>query len=267
MGTWGFGVLQDDVAADAYADYLDRFDRTGSPEETLAYLRQQIADYDPADDLPRAWFGIAKAQWQCGHLAPEVIELVERFVTDGRCFDPYADAGPKALNRYRANLTMFLSRLKETNPKPRKRKLKATKRKPSFAVGDCVAFRLPDGKWGAALVTYAEPPNDDPWTETYGVNIVAALRYHARERPRLEHFTKQEWVVMTFEKWCRGKPLAFQIVSAAMRRTPTESYELVGRITVPVDDPANVSAYGDLVALGEYVIRQFDWERATSAKA
>lgn len=180
MGTWGFGILQDDAARDVYDDYFRQFNAGETHSKILRELRGEFADaLDDPDDAILFWLAVARAQWECGALQPVVKKRVEQIVRRGDDLARWKGSGVKSVERRRKALEQFLAQLSRRNPKPRKPK-KGVIRKPIFSTGDCLAIRLRNGKFAAAIVTRTPEEVPQLGEDTYGVNVIAVLRYEGR---------------------------------------------------------------------------------------
>src|SRR4051794_1715337 len=151
MGCSGPKILDDDAVCGVYGAYVDGYDRGIDP----AALREEVfRDFgemleDP-DDGPAFWLGLAKAQHECGTLQEEVLRWVEDFITHDRDRDRWQDDVDEAfLKARRKHLDALLKALHRPRARPRRRR---KPKAPVYQAGDCLAVRLSDGEYGAALV-------------------------------------------------------------------------------------------------------------------
>lgn len=246
MGTWGFTLLEDDLAADVHSDYIKRFNLKMPNDQIVDELRREYTEeLDDSDDGPLVWLAIARAQWECGGLDQRVLDRVREIVSEGKGLDRWAEAGDRELARRRKALNTFLAKLQTSNPQPR-RPRRPTQRKPVFQPGDCLAIRLSDGDYGAGLVL-EHPPDDnagDPAEETYGVNLIGILSYKSSEKPPLHVFERRDWHRSTHHSKSRGEvPAEVVNVLALGFRRAKGRIELVGRIALRDDDPKEQRQY------------------------
>lgn len=122
MGTWGTGILDDDLAADVYADYMDSFE-AGTP---LVRIRIQLeADYtealDDSEDSIRFWLALAQAQWDCGALQPDVLTNAVALIESGEAIISWEDALQEDLTARKRVLEEFAALIRKPNPNPRTR--------------------------------------------------------------------------------------------------------------------------------------------------
>jgi hypothetical protein len=259
MGAWGTGVLSDDTVRDVLDGYFDLFNR-GNPAELirkklLKDFRETLSD---SDEGPLVWIGIAKAQWECGHLEPLVLERIRQIVSDREGLDRWEEQGQTILQRRKSALIQFLAKLESTNPRPRKPR-KATKRKPIFQPGDCLAVRLPDGDWGAILVLSDRPESGDPFVPTFGWNLAATLRYKGSDLPSLQVFAKREWLRKTHHSWQGDLDLCY--VSTVRYRSVKDRFQVVGNILLRDTDPQTTKTYSGWSNMTDSMYLQDRWDR------
>lgn len=235
MGAWGTGILADDTARDIYDDYIDLFNRGTAREEIRAKIfRSYPSSVKDNDEGPLVWLAIAKAQWDCGQLEDEVRARVREIVRAGQGLVRWAEQGERLLQKRKKVLEDFLAHLETVNPQPRKPR-KAMKRKPLFQPGDCLGVRLEDGRWGAVLVLQQAPETDDPFKETYGMNLVAGLRWFGDEAPDLRVFEERDWLSLNHHHWRNHRLLFF--VSALRFRGVKDRFVRVGSSVLRESDP------------------------------
>lgn len=122
MGTWGTSITSDDTVQDVVGEYMKFFNQQLAPQEIVAsVLRANAELLDDSDDGPLIWIAIAKAQWDCGHLLPTVLDACE-IVTEGRGLDRWAEGGERLLQSRRKSLDTFLLQIQTPKPRPKKPK-------------------------------------------------------------------------------------------------------------------------------------------------
>lgn len=259
MGAWGTGVLSDDTVRDVIADYINLFNRGNSAEAARQQiLRSYGSSVSDPDEGPLVWIGIAKAQWDCGQLESEVLNKIRLVVRDDLGLDRWVEQGPKLLNLRKLALRQFLAKLEIENPRPRKPR-KAIKRKTIFESGDCVAYRMEDGDWGAILVLQTPRYSDDPYVETYGTNLAVVLRYKHASLPSLDIFQRREWLVLTHHSWKRKTVVCN--VSALRFRSVKDRFKVVGRVSLLSTDPDSSDTYSTWSNMIDDMYYQDRWDR------
>ena len=235
MGTWGFNVLDNDTACDVHADYIRLFNLNMTHAEIVAELFQlYAADLADEDYSPMVWLAIAQSQWECGALEPQILDRVREIVETGKALVWWAQAEPQELSRYRKAMDAFLAKLQTPNPRLRKPR-RAIQRKPVFQPGDCLAIRLSDGDYGAALVLENPPEEVQPGEDTHGINLIALMDYKSAEKPGIEVFEQRRWIWLTrphwkeersvYNVWCRGF------------KSEKDRFDVVAKIPLRPDDP------------------------------
>lgn len=259
MGAWGEGILSDDTVRDVHDDYFDFFNRGDSPEEIRKkILAKYSEDLTDQDEGPLIWLAIAKAQWDCAHLEPVVYSKVREIVQNSLGLDRWAEQGERLLLRRKKALAQFLKQLESPNLRARKPR-KATKRKPIFQPGDCIAVRLEDGEWGAILVLKNPPETDDPYKDTYGVNLIAVLHYKSQQPPTLSVFEKRQWLHLTHHSW-RNQAVICNVMALRFKGVK-DRLTLVGSIPLRDSDPCESKTYSPWSAVVQSMYLQDRWDR------
>ena len=236
MGTWGFSILADDTALDVYSDYMKHFNSDLSPgairEKLLADWKEEVED---ADEGPVFWLAVARAQWDCGHLEPEIVSIVRKIIEQGVGLALWEEAGLKTLASRQRALQSFLAKLGTVNPRPKKPR-KPRIAKAVFEPGDCLSATLPDGQYAALLVLDEAIESGE---EELGSNLVAALRFHAAQQPTLSVFKARKWLLTRRT----GKALKDAHAVCGGYRKSRDKYELVGHIDILPNDPTKPDSY------------------------
>lgn len=188
MGSWGFGVMHDDDASDAFDSVKKLYNRSIPKDQALAQImeeyRQQLQDADTG--LPTL-LGIAKACWTYGWLDQSMIKQVEAGIRKSSGLARWTAGGAKVAAQRQAALQIFLTQLNTTPtkiPKPKK----PIQRKPPYRTGACLSYRMKDGRYAALLVVRHEEIDPLGLEETFGTILVAGLEYASHTQPTFEHF-------------------------------------------------------------------------------
>jgi hypothetical protein len=188
MGTWGFGILDDDQARDVYDRYVDA-DASGAHADADAIVRTLRASFadliDDPDEGPVFWLAIAQAQWERSGVTPEVRKHVDDIVARGLGLARWAEAGAGELARRKAALTRFAARL----GKPRTGAARPSRPDAGvpFVVGDCLAIDLGDGRFGAAVVTKSS-------SGTTPSHIISIVDFYGTAPPDAAMFDPPPWL-------------------------------------------------------------------------
>ena len=82
MGAWGEGVLENDLSADVYDDYLEALDQGDSPHRANLVVQEAYgACLSDPHNTADFWLGLAFAQMDRDCLQPTVLAQVEEIVT------------------------------------------------------------------------------------------------------------------------------------------------------------------------------------------
>lgn len=200
MGAWGTAISSNDTYADAYAEFFDLYDEGLSVSEISIKLISSFSETvgDP-DDANNFWFALAKAQWECKELDPELLTRIEGIVESGSDIAAWKrlDATDADLKKRAAALAKFLAKLRSEKPKARNRK-KRIIRQPVFDKGECLAFKLANGNYGAAVVLEAVA------RVGFGMNLVATTRINLPDLPTAADILNAEVLIKNFAAW-KGK--------------------------------------------------------------
>lgn len=268
MGAWGTSISSNDTYADIYGSFFDLYnDGQGVVEISNQLISEHEEIINDPDDSNNFWFALAKAQWECKQLDPELFARVKRIVETGLDLEVWKqlDAEEKDIRKRKIVLDKFLIDLQTDRPKAKARKKKVN-RLPAFNKGDCLTFKLDNGNYGGAVVLESDHKTG------YGYNLIATTRINQKNQPTKKDFETAEILVINFAKWEDTAsirwiiPIKFKYIS--------HLFENVESIEVEIDYDINAIKYGfsgDLVGnLIESVNRQFESElvkpRPTSQK-
>jgi hypothetical protein len=139
MSIDGPGILESDLAHDAYNEILDLYDSGIS----IAELRQRIAAFEESlsDKLEEELYlaAAAKAFWEIGHLPQQLSTRLSQLIESGASLALWArDVDENLAKARRATLLRLLRQIAKPRAKPRPRKKYPTVRTKLYSVGDCV---------------------------------------------------------------------------------------------------------------------------------
>jgi hypothetical protein len=239
MGAWGFSILENDTALDIHSEYMDEFRTGASAAAIFRKLKKKNADIlNDEDDAINFWVGLARAQWDCGHLDAPTIRRVEKLVHSSAGMALWEDSGPQSAAKRQAALQTFLKKLRSPNPKPR-RVRKPIIRKSPFAPGNCLAIQQDDGKYAAAIVVETNDKPDKPGQDSYGSTHLVFLDYLKKKKPTMELFRSRKWLrtqhVLNDKVWIPDS----NIVIRMHWKTNAHRFEIIGQ-----SDPGKVTGLG-----------------------
>jgi hypothetical protein len=226
MGTWGTGISSNDDFADVYSEFFDLYnDGKSVPEVTDLVVARNSEMLGMPDAANNVWFAIAKAQWECKQLQPDVYDRVKTVIDSEADLILWAALGAsKAEIAKRRNvLSKFLSQLQSNKPKAKARK-KRIIREPIFKKGDCLAYRLNNSNFGGAVILEAE------YGTELATNLVAVTRINQPEKPTLSEFEKAEVMIKNFGNW-NDEPAIIWICNYKPKEV-LGFVEVVGNLTV-----------------------------------
>ncbi len=158
MGTWDTGILDDDIAADTYADYLEL--REGATGRTAATITKLYGsnDWDKKQVLDKTddygfWLAIAAAQAEQRKVDPRLRAAVEYIITEGKDLEAWKqrDASKEDIAARKKVLKIFLQEVRG------ERKRKARRRYPTGAIEPSLHDNLRDvaSQFVAGLIFFA----------------------------------------------------------------------------------------------------------------
>lgn len=223
MGTWGVGILSDDLAKDVYDEFMELYDDGLS----LFDIRSKIEDsFQNMDEEETHLFtlALAKAQWECQALDKDILDRVRYIVQNEIGFESWKKEGIAAYNKRARILNEFLNTIQIPKEKPRKRR-KITKAEAPYEPGSCLTFKLLDGSYGGALVV-----GKDNSHKTEGFNAVAILDLSSNTKPVIEQFLKAGVIQ---RKSIKGS-MENEIVNcpARLHKKQGKGFEVVGSIVL-----------------------------------
>ena len=242
MGAWGVGIRQDDFVLDVIGDFEDLLKSGQSIRDATEAVRSKYAaGLTDADADPLFLIALADVQWTYGELDPQVRDRVKEDLESGRSLAAWTE-DQRVLSRRRTALERFISRIEQSNPRP-KRLPKAIVRAPRFRAGDCLSIRLSNGHYAAALVLVA-----DHSIEELGRNLVGVLDYHSTEKPTIEVFRKRQWIVLSLHGRSTMHIAWYNFTGF---RAMKDRLEIVGQVELLGSDPKDSNFYRRWTGIGE----------------
>ena len=248
MGAWGYGIRQDDFVLDVIGTFEDLLKSGKSVREATETVRSQFAaaSDDPVDG-PLLLIAIADVQWTYGQADPQIVQRVKEDLGSGLSLAIWTD-DPRGLVRRRAALEQFISKIEQSNPRPRKLP-KTTVRAPMFPAGTCLSIQLPNGQYAAALVLAADHAHVE-----HGRNLVGVLDYVSAEKPPLEVFRSRKWLVVGGQGGQNDPDLAWYYHTGF--RAVKARLAIVGEIDILESDPTDSNVYRRWTGIGERGLQQ-----------
>ncbi len=113
MGAWGTSMLEEDVAADVYADFMERLDAGVKPEAIRTELEANYREYlEDQDDRISFWLALAKAQLDCRALQTDVAAKALESIQTGDALRLWQYAKPNDLAERKSVLEEFATLLR-----------------------------------------------------------------------------------------------------------------------------------------------------------
>ena len=199
MGVWGMGLAQSDEFCEVYDEFMEAYDDGGVPEEIAAdILSEYLNEFEPDDGvLHDVYFALAKAQWMCQALEPQIYQRVEEIIEKGENITFYREleATEADLRLRQKNLEKFLTTIRtprSTKRKAKRKKPAEEKQFPELNAGDVLLYSDTDGKRVSIVLDYYEFQG---WRKQI-VMLIVSERFC--EKPTMEQIHQGTGQIMSF---------------------------------------------------------------------
>lgn len=236
MGTWGTAIKDSDAFADIYDEFFELYNKGGQPDNiSKKIIEDNWEILEIEEEKHSLWFALALAQWETKSLDPKVLTTVEEIIKSGADLKIWLDldASEQDIKKRKIALDKFLEKIKSEKPKAKPRK-KTKLKTPIFSSGDCLTFKLKNGKYGGAVVLATDTNPETAY------NLVATTRLNLENKPTLNDFENAEVLVCNFGEW-QDKPEITWYMPDLYFKDYSELYEVVGKINVQLEYEANNS--------------------------
>jgi hypothetical protein len=254
MGTWGYGIKQDDFVCDVMDEFDEHLKQNQNlPQTTEIVLNTYKEGINDPDEGPLFWIALANMQWKYGKVDAAVLEKIKSDFAKDAGMERWQEIGEKEYSKRKQVIADFIELISTENPKPKKLP-KFVVRKPIFAAGDCLSIQLKNGLYGAALVLVADHSHIE-----YGKNLIGALDYMETTEPDLSVFQKRDFLISTHHHWENQPDICWY--SNRGFRSEKKRFNLIGNIAITENDPNDGNSYAGWNLLGEQIILQKKWDQ------
>ncbi len=161
MGSRGFGITQSEEYVEIYRRFMKEYDAGSEVKDISQQILKEYAGIYAEDTyiLHSVYFAIARAQWMCGALSPDIDKKVKEFILSGQNIQEFEkfNHDKKAIESRKKSLEKFLECLEQPRRVPRKRHPPVKKRQlPPAAVGDVLAYRWKGKEKVLIILDYVE---------------------------------------------------------------------------------------------------------------
>ena len=155
MGTWGYGIFENDIAVDVRLMFEDEIDGGSGVEEATKHVLAECVDYlEDMDDSVQAWLALAALQLEQGSVQDPIRKKALEVIEQGADLERWHEAGTEAVEARRGVLEELRSSLLGPAPSreaPPRRRSKKPKKLP-YKEGTWFAVPLRDGGYGVGIV-------------------------------------------------------------------------------------------------------------------
>ncbi|XEC96608.1 hypothetical protein AB6A23_08730 [Paenibacillus tarimensis] len=196
MGSWGTGILQDDTVLDIIDEFKDYLKEYQSIPDATAKLIENNKDLlNDDDESSLFWIALGKCQWEYGQLDHAVLNKIIDDFNQERGLDIWKEESETDYQKRKKVISDFIKKISEPNNKIKKMP-KLIIRKPLFDNGDCLALRINEEYFGAALII-----RTDDSSKEYGSNLIVVLDYWDILKPTIDIFTEPKFLHLTYGNW------------------------------------------------------------------
>tara|TARA_R110000868_G_scaffold385339_2_gene653188 strand:+ start:682 stop:1539 length:858 start_codon:yes stop_codon:yes gene_type:complete len=184
MGTWGTGISSNDTYEDINYEFFELYNQGMEvPEVTKKLISENEELINSREDQNNFWITIAKSQWECKSLDPEIHNIIKDIVKSGKDIELWKELGgtKSDLTKRKKVLDNFLIKISKAKNSARKIKKKIF-RDAIFEKGDCLIFKLADGDYCGAFVLESEKNTE------FGLNLIVITDIKKSEKPKLKDF-------------------------------------------------------------------------------
>ncbi|MGH1383827.1 hypothetical protein [Kordia sp.] len=184
MGTYGTGISSNDVYEDINYKFFELYNQGMKvPAITKKLIKENKELIDSYEDQNNFWITIAKSQWECKALEPEIFNRIKDIVASGKDIELWKEleSSQSDVTKRKKVLENFLEKISTEKKTARKRKVKKI-RNAIFEKGDCLVFKLTNGDFCGVFVLESEKETE------LGLNLIAVTNIKKTDKPNLEDF-------------------------------------------------------------------------------
>jgi hypothetical protein len=186
MGTWGINITDDDLYKDIEYKFLNLYNEG---IDVNIITKKIIENYNESlnsdKDSNGFWLSIAYLQWQCKSLDKLVFDKVKDIVESKSDLQLWEELGASKseINKREKILSEFLIKISTPKKSP-KRRIKKKLFNSIYKKGDCLSFKLRNGKYGSALVI------DEEENTEFGSNTIVISNLEQEKKPTIDDLKK-----------------------------------------------------------------------------
>ena len=142
MGTWNYGIFDNDVAQDIKEEYIGLLKRgMNSTEATKMVVFRNQDIIDDVDEAPVFWLALADVQWEYGILENAVKNTALNYLNSDDFFEQCKCVNSKIATKRKEALLSLKEKLLSANPSPKKISIPKIYRC-QWKLGDVYAYPL-----------------------------------------------------------------------------------------------------------------------------
>lgn len=186
MGNWGINISESDLYKDIEYEFFQSYNEGVEVKViTESIVKKYSEDLNSNEDSNEFWLTIADLQWQCKSLENEVYEKIKNIVESKSDLLLWKELGASKsdLKKREKILLEFLNKISSPKKSP-KRRVKKKLFNSIYKKGDCLAYKLQNGKYGSALVI------DEEENTEFGSNTLVISDLEQEKKPTINDLKK-----------------------------------------------------------------------------
>jgi hypothetical protein len=201
MGTWGYGLNENDTSFDVTETFFEKYNTGMEPLAIRKDILEQFAySLNDSEDSDNVLFPLAKCLWEVCGLDKETLVKVKERIEGGGNIEVvrFLGADDEFLKKRGAMLNKFLAKISIPKERPKVRKKPPVHIDSPYRTGSCLSFQYPDGTFGGAVVIGSELYN------TKGCIYISLTDIRSPKPPVFNDFESAKLLDFEWE-WVHGQ--------------------------------------------------------------
>lgn len=240
MGHWGPAIFSNDTSADIKDEFNSLFNKEIPIPEIKVQIIENYKEGEKLEDNTDLWLSLSYLMWQIGYNDSEITKNAIKIIDEGIDLKVWeeSDADKSTLNKRANKLKELKSNILETNPKPRKPKLKKAP-KSKFKKGECFTFQLKNGKYTAVLIL------EEILNPEYYFVLIAQTNLSQASKPTIEEIKNSNILIEQPNQGTRSNHIkSISSYSNTKYKEVVKTFEKIGEVEISKDFSNNYLDFG-----------------------
>jgi len=240
MGHWGPAIFSNDTSADIKDEFNSLFNKEIPVTEIKSQIIEVYREGENLEDNTDLWLSLSYLLWQIGYVDSDINERAIKIIDEGIDLKVWeeSDADKSTLRKRSKKLQELRNILLETNPNPRKPKLKKAA-KSKFRKGECFAFQLKNKKY-TAIVILEEILNPD-----YYFVLIAQTNLSLASKPSIEDVKNSYILIEQPHQGTSSNHIkSISSYSNTKYKEVVKTFEKIGEVEISKDFSNNYLEFG-----------------------